>query len=61
LSTGKCDHAQHNFKEGDYWKRMQASSRGLREPSLIVLLAYSKLAQVSVDELIDDKIKIILP
>jgi hypothetical protein len=31
--------------------------RGAREPSLIVLLKYSRLAGCTVEQLIDDKIK----
>jgi transcriptional regulator with XRE-family HTH domain len=31
--------------------------RGAREPSLIVLLKYARLAKCSVEDLIDDKIK----
>ena len=31
--------------------------RGVREPSLIVILKYAKLAGCSVEDLIDDKIK----
>jgi transcriptional regulator with XRE-family HTH domain len=31
--------------------------RGVREPSLIVLLKYARLAGCSVEDLIDDKIK----
>lgn len=30
--------------------------RGIREPSLLVLLAYARLAKVSTDVLIDDKL-----
>jgi transcriptional regulator with XRE-family HTH domain len=32
--------------------------RGVREPSLLVLLAYAKLANVSTDYLIDDKLRL---
>jgi transcriptional regulator with XRE-family HTH domain len=32
--------------------------RGLREPSLIVLLAYARLARISTDVLIDDKLEL---
>ena len=31
--------------------------RGVREPSLIILLKYARLAKISTDVLIDDKIK----
>jgi transcriptional regulator with XRE-family HTH domain len=31
--------------------------KGGREPSLLVLLAYSKLARVSINDLVDDKVK----
>ena len=31
--------------------------QGGREPSLFVLLAYSKLARVSINDLVDDKVK----
>ncbi|PYS45570.1 MAG: hypothetical protein DMF68_21925 [Acidobacteria bacterium] len=32
--------------------------RGLREPSLLVLLCYARLAGVSVDQLIDDELSL---
>ena len=32
--------------------------QGAREPSLLVLLAYSNLAGVSINELVDDKVKL---
>jgi Predicted transcriptional regulators len=31
--------------------------QGGREPSLLVLLAYSKLARISINDLVDDKVK----
>jgi transcriptional regulator with XRE-family HTH domain len=36
--------------------RVAAFERGAREPSLLVLLAYAKLARVSTDVLIDDEL-----
>jgi transcriptional regulator with XRE-family HTH domain len=47
-------HAPHEFLDSAYISQFE---RGLREPSLIVLLAYSKLSKISVNELIDDEIK----
>ncbi len=36
--------------------RVSAYERGIREPSLVVLLAYARLGKVSTDVLIDDKL-----
>ena len=35
---------------------VSAYERGVREPDLIVLLRYARLAKVSVESLIDDKL-----
>lgn len=35
--------------------------KGLREPSLIVLLRYAKLVKISTDVLIDDKAEVSVP
>jgi transcriptional regulator with XRE-family HTH domain len=35
---------------------ISAYERGTREPDLITLLAYARIASVSVDDLIDDKV-----
>lgn len=37
---------------------ISAYERGTREPGLIILLRYARLAQVSTDDLIDDKISL---
>jgi transcriptional regulator with XRE-family HTH domain len=37
---------------------ISAYERGTREPDLITLLAYARIASVTVDDLIDDKVKL---
>jgi transcriptional regulator with XRE-family HTH domain len=57
------------LSQTDMWKALKLTNetsytaisgyeQGKREPSLITLLNYARLAGVSVDELIDDKIRI---
>jgi transcriptional regulator with XRE-family HTH domain len=48
-------HAAHEFLDTGYISRFES---GKREPSLPVLLAYSKLAGVTVNVLIDDKLEL---
>jgi len=38
--------------------RVSAYERGIREPSLLVLLAYARLVGISTDVLIDDKLNL---
>jgi transcriptional regulator with XRE-family HTH domain len=48
---------QLNVKEPLYPASISQYEQGKREPSLLVVLAYARLAGVSVESLIDDKIK----
>ncbi len=38
--------------------RVSAYERGIREPSLLVLLAYARIVGISTDVLIDDKLNL---
>ena len=42
------------YKDRFFRSNISQYERGEREPSLLVLLAYARLAEVTVDELIDD-------
>jgi transcriptional regulator with XRE-family HTH domain len=44
--------------ESLYPSSISLFEQGAREPSLLVLLAYSNLAGVTINELVDDKIKL---
>jgi len=44
--------------ESLYPSSISLFEQGGREPSLLVLLAYSKLAGVSINELVDDQVKL---
>lgn len=47
---------QLGFKERLFRSNISQYELGTREPSLLVLLAYARLAKVSVDVLIDDEL-----
>lgn len=44
--------------ESLYPSSISLYEQGAREPSLLVLLAYSNLAGVTINELVDDKVKL---
>jgi transcriptional regulator with XRE-family HTH domain len=44
--------------ESLYPSSISLFEQGGREPSLLVLLAYSKLAGVTINELVDDQVKL---
>jgi len=44
--------------ESLYPSSISLFEQGVREPSLLVLLAYSNLAGVTINELVDDKVKL---
>lgn len=44
-----------------YRSSIHEYERGNREPPLIVLLQYSKLAGVTINDLVDDRIELLLP
>jgi transcriptional regulator with XRE-family HTH domain len=48
--------AQLGFKERLFRSNISQYELGTREPSLLVLLAYARLAKISVDVLIDDEL-----
>lgn len=48
--------ARIGFQEELQRETISNFERGVREPSLLVLLAYARLANISVESLIDDKI-----
>jgi transcriptional regulator with XRE-family HTH domain len=47
---------QLGFKERLFRSNISQYELGTREPSLLVLLAYARLAKISVDVLIDDEL-----
>jgi transcriptional regulator with XRE-family HTH domain len=44
------------FRDSLHVGRISEYERGLREPSLVVLLGYARLAQIHLEELVDDNI-----
>jgi transcriptional regulator with XRE-family HTH domain len=43
---------------GEHYHRLSEYESGRREPNLLVLLAYSNLSGHSINELVDDKVKL---